>query len=398
MERAGAGLALYGGGAGARERGGEGAGARQPRWRWRRGAPASRGGWPDVVVLGILILLPTPLLARQFPPDSAIERVIREWVESGKSPGIVVGLLDQNGTRVLAYGNSGVQGTPLDGRTIFEIGSITKTFTTSLLAEMAARGEVRLDQPVAELLPDSVRVPAWNGRQVTLRDLATHTSGLPRNPTNLAPRDSTDPYADYSVRDLYQFLASYELTRAPGSEVEYSNAGMGLLGHALALRAGKSYEELLIERILAPLQMTDTRISLSPAQEARRARGHTETGEPTPHWHFLSLHGAGALNSTTEDLFHYLAANLGNSGGQLIPILATTHEIQIPSNDTMAIALGWLVDQSRADRPLWWHNGGTGGFRSFAGFDPAGKRGVVVLSNADNSVNEIGFWVLRWGR
>lgn len=351
----------------------------------------------NVVYSILLILLPTPALARQFPPDSAINRVMREWVESGKSPGIVVGLLDQNGTRVLSHGTSGVQGVPLNGNTIFEIGSITKTFTTSLLADMVARGEVRLDQPVAELLPDTVRVPTWNGRQITLFDLATHTSGLPRNPTNLTPRDTADPYADYSVHDLYQFLGNYKLKRAPGSQVEYSNAGMGLLGHALALRAGKGFEELLIERIIAPLRMPNTRITLSPAQERRRARGHTETGQPTPYWHFLSLPGAGALNSNADDLFRYLSANLGTSGGSLIPILAKTHEIHVPANDSLAIALGWLVDQKRPERPLWWHNGGTGGFRTFVGFDPATKRGVVVLSNADNSVNEIGFWVLRDG-
>jgi len=390
MERASAGSASYY--LGSETRGTDG--REGPGWRQGR---ARRWGWPYGVVYAITLLLPAPLLARQFPTDSAIKRVMREWVESGKSPGLVVGLLDENGTRVLTHGTSGVPGLPLDGKTIFEIGSITKTFTTALLAEMVARGEVRLDQPVAELLPDTVRVPAWNGRQITLRDLATHTSGLPRNPTNMSPRDTADPYADYSVQDLYRFLSNYELKRAPGARVEYSNLGMGLLGLALALKAGKSYEQLLIERILTPLRMTDTRVNPTRAQEARRARGHTETGEPTPHWHFLSLPGAGALNSNAEDLFRYLSANLGDTGGSLIPILASTHETQVNANDTLAIGLGWLIDRTRPSHPLWWHNGGTGGFRSFVGFDPSTKRGVVVLSNADNSVNDIGFWLLRRG-
>lgn len=337
------------------------------------------------------------LTPSQLPPDSMVLRLIRERVESGRNPGIVVGLLDKDGTRVVAYGSSGVSGLSLNGRTIFEIGSVTKTFTTSLLADMVARGEVRLDEPVGELLPDSVRVPNYRGRQITLLDLATHTSGLPRIPTNLDPRDPEDPWADYTVSDLYQFLNSYELPRAPGTEVAYSNIGLGLLGYALALRGGKPYEELLRERILDPLGMGDTRITLSPAQERRLARAHDESGKAVAHWHIPTLPGAGALRSDVDDLFRYLAAHLGLRGGDLIPVLASTHQIYTRLNDTLAVALGWLVDQRDPARPFWYHNGETGGFHSFAAFQPAGRRAVIILSNGANSIDDIGLRILELG-
>lgn len=352
-----------------------------------------RGG--TLLLLLLALLAPQPAGARQFPADSTIQRILRERVESGRNTGIVVGVLDTSGTRVVAYGTSSVPDLPLDSRTLFEIGSVTKTFTTSLLAEMVARGEVRLDEPVADLLPDSVHVPEWNGRRITLLDLATHTSGLPRNPTNLHPEDPEDPWANYTPSDLYHFLDSYRLPRAPGTTVEYSNVGMGLLGYALALREGKSYEALLIDRILGPLGMADTRITLSPSQRARLAQGHDHDGKPVEHWHLPTLAGAGALRSDLDDLFRYLAANLGTSESFLTPILGETHQIRTAINDTLSVALGWMVNRAHPARPIWWHDGETGGFSAFIAFDPTGWRGVVVLTNEANRVNDVGFRILE---
>src|SRR4029078_9399783 len=151
--------------------------------------------------------------------------------------------------RVVAYGTSDVPGLPLDANTVFEIGSLTKTFTATILADMVLRGEVALDDPAQKYLPASVKVPSRNGRQITLLDLATHTSGLPKIPANLKQTDPQNPYASYSVQDLYDYLTSYTLTRDPGARFEYSNTGVGLLGHILSLKANKSYEDLVIERV-----------------------------------------------------------------------------------------------------------------------------------------------------
>jgi CubicO group peptidase (beta-lactamase class C family) len=264
------------------------------------------------------------------PSDSTIRAILQNRVDTRRATGLVVAILDHGKTGLYTAGTSGVTGVPLDGNTLFEIGSITKVFTSSLLADMVARGEVKLDDPVAKYLPKTVRVPSRNGKQITLLDLATQTSGLPRLPGNLKPKDEANPYADYTVDQLYAFLSSYELTRDPGSQYEYSNLGVGLLGHALALRGGKSYEDLLVDRILRPLRMDDTRITLSPSQKARLAPGHSVSGDIVPNWDLPTLAGAGALRSTANDLLKFLAANLDSTSKPLGRELATPH---VPRRD-----------------------------------------------------------------
>ena len=329
------------------------------------------------------------------PSDSAVREIVQNRVATKRAVGIVVAILDHGATKVFTAGSAGSPGVPLDGNTLFEIGSITKVFTASLLADMVARGELKLDDPVAKYLPASVRVPSRNGRQITLLDLATQTSGLPRMASNMNPKDETNPYADYTVDQLYSFLSGYSLTRDIGSQYEYSNLGVGLLGHALALRAGKSYEDLLIERILKPLGMNDTRITLTPAMKRRLAPGHSVSGGVVPNWDLPTLAGAGALKSTANDLLKFLSANLDSASKPLGPVLATTQFARHDVNGSpMRIGLNWHI-LTPFGRPLVWHNGGTGGYRTFIGFDDANDRGVVVLSNQNVSVDDIGFHLLE---
>jgi CubicO group peptidase (beta-lactamase class C family) len=327
------------------------------------------------------------------PSDSTIRAILQNRVDTRRATGLVVAILDHGKTGLYTAGTSGVTGVPLDGNTLFEIGSITKVFTSSLLADMVARGEVKLDDPVAKYLPKTVRVPSRNGKQITLLDLATQTSGLPRLPGNLKPKDEANPYADYTVDQLYAFLSSYELTRDPGSQYEYSNLGVGLLGHALALRGGKSYEDLLVDRILRPLRMDDTRITLSPSQKARLAPGHSVSGDIVPNWDLPTLAGAGALRSTANDLLKFLAANLDSTSKPLGRELATTHVPRRDAGGPMRIGLNWHI-LSAFGRPIVWHNGGTGGYRTFIGFDEANQRGAIVLSNQNVSADDIGFHLL----
>ncbi|MGC1520781.1 MAG: serine hydrolase, partial [Steroidobacteraceae bacterium] len=162
----------------------------------------------------------------------------------------MVGVIDAKGRRIVAYGSlEKADKRPLDGDTVFEIGSITKVFTSLLLADMVQRGEVKLDDPIAKYLPASAKVPERNGHSITLVDLATHTSALPRMPANFRPKDPANPYADYTDEQLYAFLSSYELIRDVGAKYEYSNLGFGLLGQGLAHRAGTDYETLVETRI-----------------------------------------------------------------------------------------------------------------------------------------------------
>ena len=330
-------------------------------------------------------------LQQGLPSDSAVHAILLTRVnalpDTGKhGEGIVVGLLDK-GRRVVAVG--------VGADNVFEIGSITKVFTASILADMASRGEVRLDDPVAKYLPSSAHIPSRNDRQITLLDLVTQSSGLPRMPSNFTPRDSMNPYADYSVQQLYAFLSSYQLTRDIGATYEYSNLGVGLLGHALALKAGTSYEQLVTRRILTPLQMKETAITLTPALRARLALGHDGDGHVVPNWDLPTLAGAGALRSTAADLLTFLVANLDSTATPLSRTLQQTHgERHATDNPNLKIGLAWHIS-SRPVGKIVWHNGGTGGYRSFMGFDPVRRIGVVVLCNNGNeNVDDIGFHLL----
>ena len=192
---------------------------------------------------------------------------------------------------------------PVNGDTLYEIGSITKVFTSLLRADMVERGEVALDDPVAKYLPVGVRMPERNGKQITLLDLSTHRSGLPRMPSNFNPKDPTRPYVDYPVERLYEFLTSHELRRDVDAEWEYSNLGAGLLSLALARRAGTDFETALRDRVFRPLGMNSTVIALTPALESRMTTPHSSVFRlsPTPLWDFTpAFVGAGSLRSSAK--------------------------------------------------------------------------------------------------
>jgi len=242
-----------------------------------------------------LLLAASALLAA--PQNSeAIRKILASRIDEHKrSVGIVVGLIDGSGKRVVSYGKGAAgDSKPLDGDTVFEIGSITKAFTGLLLADMSLRGEVSLDDAAQKYLPEGAKMPERNGHAITLRHLSMHHSALPRLPGNLKPADPANPYADYGPAQLYEFLAGHTLRRDPGASYEYSNLGAGLLGHLLARRAGKSYEDVLRERIIDPLGMRDTRITLTDAMKSRLAQGHGPQLEPVKNWDLDALAGAGA--------------------------------------------------------------------------------------------------------
>jgi serine-type D-Ala-D-Ala carboxypeptidase/endopeptidase len=328
--------------------------------------------------------------------DEIREILVKRIDRQKQAVGIVVGLIEPAGRRVVAYGNL-ANGDPrtLDGDTIFEIGSISKIFTSLLLADMANRQEVTLDDPAAEYLPENVTMPERSGKSITLLDLSTHSSGLPRLPSNLKPKDPCNPYAGYSVDDLYQFLSDYTLPRDPSSEFEYSNLGGGLLGHLLACRAGTDYESLIGTRITRPLGMPDTGITLSSSMTQRMATGHAAMLAPTNNWDLPTLAGAGALRSSANDMLTFLETFLGYKESPLAPAMKAMLEIRRPAGQAK-IGLGWLI-YSADGREIAWHNGGTGGFRSFVGYDPKERIGVVVLSNAStlSGVDDIGLHLLN---
>lgn len=327
----------------------------------------------------------------QLPTDAEIGRILADRVDARKqSVGVVVGTIGPDGRNVIAHGSfSTTDPRPVDGDTV------TTVFTGLLLADMARRGEVSLGDPLARHLPDGITVPERSGKAITLADLATHTSGLPRMPDNLASGDETNPYADYTTEEMLAFVSGYRPSRDIGLEYEHSNVGTALLGQALARRAGKSYEALLQERVVGPLAMRATMIEPEGRLKARMATGHNAALEAVPNWELPAFAGAGALRSSASDLLDFLAMALEPEKTPLAAALADTLAVRRPSSDQQTwAALGWNVTRT-SNGEIAWQQGGTGGFSAFIGFHPGLKIGVVVLSNANTGVSDIGLHLLN---
>ena len=314
-----------------------------------------------------------------MPDDAGIAELIDERIALREGAGMVIGVIEPSGTRIVARGPSNAPA--FDGDTLFEIGSVTKVFTALLLADMALDGTVALDDPVAKYLPEGATMPTRSGKDITLRQLSMQNSGLPRLPDNMPFGDPDDPYADYTEQHLLDFLAGHELRRDPGAEYEYSNLGIGLLGYALARAAGTDYESLLRQRILDPLEMNDTGIALSPDQQGRLATPHDMYMRPVKPWALPALAGAGALRSDTSDMLQFLAAAL-DPDSPIGPAMALTlsERLDAAGSDNQT-ALGWMITTPPTGEVVL-HGGGTGGFRSFAALQRETGRAVVGLTNA----------------
>jgi len=297
---------------------------------------------------------------------------------------VVVGTLADGEPRVRGYGQVTHDGGAVpDGRTVYEIGSITKTFTGILLALAVERGEAALDDPVQEHLPEGVELQEWEGEPVRLVHLATHTSGLPRMPVDFRPASPANPYADFDIARLYAGLLETRLSHRPGSASEYSNLGMGLLGHALELASGADYEALVRERVALPLGMKDTVVVLTPALRERLAPGYGPDGSPRSNWDLAALAGAGALRSTADDLLRYARANLDPDSTPIASAIRASHEIRHELPEGGGIALAW---HSTPEGATLWHNGGTGGYRSMLVLHPGREVAVVVLANTPSEL------------
>jgi CubicO group peptidase (beta-lactamase class C family) len=361
-----------------------------------------------------LALLMVPASAQvAFPPESTVQALIQELVENRGISGMVVGLVDEDGNRrVIAHGDPGPDSLSLNGESVFEIGSMTKVFTGILLADMVRRGEVELADALADLLPPHVRIPARNGRPITLLDLTTHFSGLPAMPTNLEPTNARNPFAGYTTSHMYEFISSYELARDPGDAFEYSNIGMALLGHALALRAGApTYEALVSERILRPLGMTHTAVVFTPWMKNHLVRGHNRAGDPVVNWDMIETAGMGGLRSTMNDMLTFASANLAAADPSpddtgLATAMRASHRglrqtgegFTYPGIPTAfkqgRVGFNWFISRP-GERKITWTVGLTGGYSSFLGLDLKSRRAVVILTNTGlNNIDYLAFHLL----
>jgi len=331
--------------------------------------------------------------AQETTISEEVKENIKSRVENGINTGIVVGVITSDGTTFHSYGIKSLESKEaVDENSVFEIGSISKTFTGILLADMVMKSDLNLDDPLQQLLPDGITAPTRNGESIKLFHMSNHTSSLPRMPNNFTPANPSNPYVDYSEEQLYDFLDGYELTRDIGSEYEYSNYAVGLLGHVLAAKRQMSYEELMVEVIARPLELENTRIVFTPHMTKNLAMGHSN-GLEVENWDLTTLAGAGAIRSTAVDMLNYLAANMGIEKSNLYSAMQLSHKNSGSEDSNPIVGLGWHT-MVRDELEIVWHNGGTGGYKTFAGFIKGGDKGVVVLSNSNASVDDIGIHLL----
>ncbi|MBA3396272.1 MAG: beta-lactamase family protein [Deltaproteobacteria bacterium] len=318
------------------------------------------------------------------PHRAAVAAQVKPYLDGEIVSGLVIGLYAAGKLEIYGFGKGPGGGAP-DGRTLFEIGSITKVFTGVLLADAVQRKEVELDTPVAELLPAGVTVPTADKVAITLRHLALHGSGLPRLPPRIAPT-AANPYAKYTEEELYRDLVSTELEAPPGQRIIYSNFGAGLLGFALGRKIGPGYMKALETRVIKPLGLTDTFFVVPPEAAKRRAIGTDVDLQPVPLWTWTdALAGAGGLTSSVRDQLKLIEAELDAAAGgksTLRGALRFTQEEQLEETPSDNAGLGWMIDT----KGRYHHNGGTSGARSFIAFDPKSRHGVVVLASTGSSL------------
>jgi CubicO group peptidase (beta-lactamase class C family) len=349
-----------------------------------------------IIAVFISIFLFASTVWAQSNRLNIVEKSIQEHIKAGDFLGISVAYIAPDGkVSFLSKGKMSKQThKKVNKNTIYEIGSVTKLFTALAVADVIKEQGISLDRPVEELLPPGWDLPEFSGTPITLQHLLTHTSGLPKSPSNLS-KSSSDPYRNYSYSDFCSYLKEVELKEKPGSSFRYSNTGMGLAGIILEEQLDKSYSKIIRDRILEPLDMQNTGINIPKMDSSWLASGYMGNNE-TAKWHFKSLAGAGALRSTTKDLTKFLQAYLGNRNSDIDSSINITQQVYFTTKDeakhVSQVGLGWLFS-TRHSR-IAWHNGATGGFRSSIGLNKEKGSAVVILGNTSHPVADLGLHLL----
>ncbi len=334
------------------------------------------------------ILLLCLITSAASPDDlkTQVDQYFRPLLEWKPKCALVIGVVENGNQHVFSYGQMSHDNPQKpDGDTVFEIGSITKVFTAILLSDMVLKGEVNLEDSIKKYLPDSVTMPNWKARDITLHDLVCHISGLPGLPSNMKQEDAVNPFANYSVENLYEFLNQVECKTEPGTKYAYSESGFGLLGHLLERISNSNYETLLASRLTKPLGMKDTVITFNSDIRSRVAQGYERDDTPIKNWDLAeALVGAGAIRSTVNDIMIFLRANMEIDQTSLTPAMKFSHQAHLPKDKQVnqSICLGWHISYGGNYRTPFISKGGeTGGYRGFLGFNKEKQIGVVAMIN-----------------
>lgn len=340
---------------------------------------------------GALLGLPAPATALDTDPTTALLRA--RLADQGV--GLLAVQVQGEQVDIVAQGLAHADTAPaLRDDALFEIGSITKTFTALLLADAVVRGQLALTDAVQDVLPPGVPLVDAAGDAIRWIDLATHRSGLPRLPANMAPSTPADPYNEYREAELLAFLKGFKPVVARGARFEYSNLGVGLMGYALGRAARSDYPQQLTTRVLQPLGLTDAYLALPGRRFDRLATGHDAQRRPVAHWHLDVLAGAGALVMSGAALARYAQAAIGVVDSPLREAFALAEREHAPGLSAInPIGLAWNLAPLNGRRVLN-HDGGTAGFSSSLWLDPARRRATAVLANAAVEVNDLALHLL----
>lgn len=328
--------------------------------------------------------------------EASIDKQANQYLQQGKSIGLVIGIVKNGKTLIKGYGtvNSTSKTIP-DSLCIFELASTSKLFTTSTLQLLVNEGQLNLNDNIQSVLKDKVTI-APSGQNTTLLHLATHLSGFPSLPNSFIAKmnDETNPYKDLVTQDIYDYLKTCEGKQTEG-KFEYSNFGMGLLGHLLEVRSGIKYEQLVTQKLLTPLQMNHTFVTVDSINKAYIAQGYDEEGKASPIWTDNVLTGAGSFLSNAADMVKFIQANLKEDATSISKSLIQTHNRQL-NGET---GLGWILpssaDKLLGNKDIVWHNGMAGGYASFLAIDKTNGYGVIILSNKAVDASTFGMKLVR---
>jgi CubicO group peptidase (beta-lactamase class C family) len=348
-----------------------------------------------LLFIAVTCSLGLPIASPQNLTDQWVEKTAAPLVDNRVADGLSIGYIEGGRYGTVHLGTATEAKEKATNLTLYEIGSISKVFTGLLLADAVVRGEIDLNATADVTNQAGIRFPSRDGKSITWLDLSTHRAGLPRLPDNLPATNTANPYKNYGAKKAAAFLNQYKLPRAPGQSQEYSNFGTSVLGYLLAQKAGKSYHQVLREKIADPLQMTDCAVLLSPDQTKRLATPHDRFGSATSPWTFADLPGAGGIHATLRDMMRFARAQMTPPSGKLGDAIELAWKQHTKADGSgLAMGLGWMI---AGDGQTRWHNGQTGGSHSALFINRDLKCAVIVLCNTavTNEIDQLAIQMVQ---
>ncbi len=323
-----------------------------------------------------------------------IDSLALDHLQNAANCGLSIGIINGDKTEMYFYGSTNKKAAQLpDAETMYEIGSVTKTFTGIILARAINEGKIKADDDIRKYMPGEYPNLQYKGSPIKIVNLANHTSRLPRIPGDLDKQphyNVQDPYKNYSRDMMYDYLKTVTIDTLPGTICEYSNLGMALLGVILEDVYHRPLEELVKKYITGPAKMTDTKFELTDNEKARMATGYFSEGGEARNWNLAAFNACGGLKSDLADMMKYAAVNMQESNEDI----RLSHR-QTYTDISMSLGLNWIITTTQNGDTLIWHNGATAGYTSFCGFIKEKKAGVVILNNSGAEVDNIALNILK---